>query len=145
MGYWLIAIFLSVMVLFRGLYSDDGTASQRDTIHTLTMQHAAMVIGYLNALNDYLHGNPLTSGVVPDTVLAYAPPPGSGIHNVVQDSRVMVYLPDTPGLATALLRLSRHSALLCRNDRGELIDLSGAATGISTPTAVADSDLVYLN
>lgn len=144
MGQWLIAILLCVMVLFRGLYGSDDTASgQSDT--ALSMQKAAMVIGYLNAINDYLYDHPLANGVVPDNVLSFQLPAGSGIHNVVQDSRVMVYLPDTPGLVSALRSLSRNSALLCHSGHGVLIDLSGASTGISAPPAITGGDLVYLN
>lgn len=144
MGYWLIAIFLSVMVLFRGMYSDDGTASGQSDA-AIGTQKAAMVIGYLNAINDYLYSHPLANGVVPDNVLSFTLPAGSNIHNVVQDSRVMVYLPDTPGLISALRRLSRNSALLCHNGHGVLTDLSGASTGISAPPAITGGDLIYLN
>lgn len=143
MGYWLMAILLSVMALFRGMYGDDGT-----TVHSeaaLSTQKAVQVIGYLNAINDYLYRHPLANGVVPDSVLSLQLPSGSDIHNVVQDRRVMVYLPDAPDLVSALRSLSRNSALLCRNAHGVLTDLSGASTGISTPPAITGSDLVYLN
>lgn len=144
MGYWLIAIFLCAMVLFRGMYSDNDTDSgQSDAV--LSTQRAALAIGYLNAINDYLYSHPLANGVVPDSVLSFQLPAGSNIHNVVQDGRVMVYLPDAPGLISALLILSRHSDLLCRNINGELTDLSGIATGISAPPAIPGGDLVYLN
>ncbi|WP_436883119.1 type IV pilus biogenesis protein PilM [Enterobacter asburiae] len=144
MGQWLIAILLCVMVLFRGGYSNNDTASDQSDA-PLSTQKAAMVIGYLNAINDYLYDHPLANGVVPDGVLNFQLPDGSGIHNVVQDSRVMVYLPDKPGLVSALRSLSRHSALLCHSTRGVLTDLSGTSTGISAPTAITGGDLVYLN
>ena len=144
MGYWLIAILLCVMVMFRGMYSDDGSNNGQSDA-ALGMQKAAMVIGYLNAINDYLYDHPLANGVVPDSVLSFQLPENSGINNIVQDSRVMVYLPDKPGLISALRSLSRNSALLCHSTSGVLTDLSGTSTGISAPPAITGGDLVYLN
>lgn len=145
MGYWLLAICLSAILLLQGSYTDNGMGSQRAENQAISTQQAAMVIGYLNALNHYLYTNPMVNGVVPDTVLSITLPANANIRNVVQDSRVMVYLPESPGLASALRRLSRNSALLCRARQGVLTDLSGNTTGISAPSDITGSDLVYLN
>ncbi|WP_174348817.1 type IV pilus biogenesis protein PilM [Lelliottia aquatilis] len=145
MGYWLLIIFLAAFSLLQGSYSDNGLTAQRAENQSISTQQAAMVIDYLNAINDYLYSNPMVNGVVPDAALNISLPAHASVRNVVQDGRVMVYLPETPGLVSALRRLSRNSALLCRASQGVLTDLSGNATGISAPSGITGSDLVYLN
>jgi len=54
-------------------------------------------------------------------------------------------MPDQPGLTEALRAQSRGSALIGTMKNGQLIWLSGLATGLPAPQGVTDGAVVYLN
>lgn len=56
-----------------------------------------------------------------------------------------VWQPDTPGLMSALLAQSRHSALVGRVVSRRLIDSAGNDMQVTVPANIADGSLVYLN
>ncbi|TGC21110.1 type IV pilus biogenesis protein PilM [Escherichia sp. E1130] len=67
------------------------------------------------------------------------------LNNILQANRVYVWQPDTPGLMSALLAQSRHSALVGRVVSRRLIDSAGNDMQVTVPANIADGSLVYLN
>lgn len=68
------------------------------------------------------------------------------VHCTEENSRIVVWTAEVPGLATALRSQSRDSRLLARFSAGRLVTLAGSAVwAISLPSTVADGDLVYIN
>lgn len=142
MGYLLMAIFSSFLLLASGSLQRDNTTSSEEYAQGTISQQATDTMRYLNSLVDYLYLHPISDGSVPDTQLGFAP---SGVKNVVQGGRLWVYQPNQHGLLRALAIASSQSAFLGTVKSRRLVDLGGLDMQVSVPAQIPDGYIVYLN
>lgn len=141
MIYWLLSVFLGFLV-WTNIPPHDETGSQLQD-STLS-QRAIQTVRYINDINDWRYNNPSQKdGVIPDSAFAWSSIPG--LHNVLQTDRVYVYQSYQPGLMSALLAQSRHSALVGKVVARRMIDSFGNDMQIDVPNSIPDGSLVYLN
>jgi hypothetical protein len=141
MIYWLLSIFIGFLV-WSNIAPHDQTGSQLQD-STLS-QRAIQTVRYINNINDWRYNNPSQKdGVIPDSAFGWSSLPE--LHNVLQADRVYVYQPDQPGLMSALLAQSRHSALVGKVVARRLLDSFGNDMQVNVPDSIADGSLVYLN
>lgn len=141
MIYWLLSMFIGFLVWSTIPPHDQmGTQLQDSTLS----QRAIQTIRYINDISDWRYNNPSQKdGVIPDSVFGWSSLPE--LHNVLQADRVYVYQPDQPGLMSALLAESRHSALVGKVVARRLLDSFGNDMQVNVPDSIADGSLVYLN
>ncbi|HHO9701254.1 type IV pilus biogenesis protein PilM [Citrobacter braakii] len=141
MIYWLLSVFTGFLVWVSVPLSDPAGQQLQDSELS---QRAIQTVSYLNEINDWRYLNPAQQdGVIADTTLGWSSVPN--LNNVLQANRVYVWQPDTPGLMSALLAQSRHSALVGRVVSRRLIDSAGNDMQVTVPADIADGSLVYLN
>lgn len=141
MIYWLLSVFLGLLVWVNISPHDQPGAQMQDS--TLS-QRAIQTVRYINDINDWRYNNPSQKdGVIPDSAFGWSSLPE--LHNVLQADRVYVYQPDQPGLMSALLAQSRHSALVGKVVARRLLDSFGNDMQVNVPASIADGSLVYLN
>jgi len=141
MIYWLLSVFLGLLVGVNISPHDQTGAQLQDS--TLNLR-AIQTVRYINDINDWRYNNPSQKdGVIPDSAFGWSSLPE--LHNVLQADRVYVYQPDQPGLMSALLAQSRHSALVGKVVARRLLDSFGNDMQVNVPDSIADGSLVYLN
>ncbi|UJT80927.1 type IV pilus biogenesis protein PilM (plasmid) [Edwardsiella piscicida] len=141
MFYWILSAFLGFLVWTNVPLHDP--AGQQLRTHELN-QRAIQTVNYINEINDWRYLNPSQKdGIIPDSSFDWVPVPN--LHNVLQADRVYVWQPDIPGLMSALLEQSRHSALIGRVVSHRLIDNTGNDMQVTVPANITDGSLVYLN
>lgn len=141
MIYWLLSVFTGFLVWVNVPLSDPAGQQLQDSELS---QRAIQTVSYLNEINDWRYLNPAQKeGVIPDSTLGWSSVPN--LNNILQANRVYVWQPDTPGLMSALLAQSRHSALVGRVVSRRLIDSAGNDMQVTVPANIADGSLVYLN
>lgn len=141
MIYWILSAFLGFIIWVTVPLSDPANQQLQNSELN---QQAVQTIRYLNEINDWRYLNPTqTDGIIPDSALGWIPIPD--LHNVLQTGRVYVWQPDRPGLMSALLAQSRHSALVGRVISRRLADSAGNDMQVTVPDSIADGSLVYLN
>jgi hypothetical protein len=141
MFYWLLSAFLGFIIWVSVPHQDPVAMRIQDSELS---QRAIQTVSYLNEINDWRYHNPsVKDGVIPDSTFGWSSVPN--LHNVLQANRVYVWQPDTPGLMSALLAQSRHSALVGRVISRRLIDSAGNDMQVTVPANIADGSLVYLN
>lgn len=141
MIYWLLSVFTGFLVWVNVPLSDPAGQQLQDRELS---QRAMQTVSYLNEINDWRYLNPAQKeGVIPDSTLGWSSVPN--LNNVLQANRIYVWQPDTPGLMSALLMQSRHSALVGRVVSRRLIDSAGNDMQVTVPANIADGSLVYLN
>jgi len=141
MVYWLLSVFIGFLV-WSNISPHDQTGSQLQD-STLS-QRAIQTVRYINDINDWRYNNPSQKdGVIPDSAFGWSSLPA--LHNVLQADRVYVYQPDQPGLMSALLAQSQHSALVGKVVARRLLDSFGNDMQVNVPDSITDGSLVYLN
>lgn len=141
MVYWLLSVFTGFLVWVNVPLNDPtGQQLQENELN----QRAIQTVSYINEINDWRYRNPAQKdGVIADSTLGWSPVPN--LNNVLLANRVYVWQPDTPGLMSALMAQSRHSALVGRVISRRLIDSAGNDMQVTVPPDIADGSLVYLN
>ncbi|MEG0280990.1 MAG: type IV pilus biogenesis protein PilM [Morganella sp. (in: enterobacteria)] len=141
MIYWLLSVFTGFLVWVNVPLSDPAGQQLQDSELS---QRAIQTVSYLNEINDWRYLNPAQKeGTIPDSTLGWSSVPN--LNNILQANRVYVWQPDTPGLMSALLAQSRHSALVGRVVSRRLIDSAGNDMQVTVPANITDGSLVYLN
>ncbi|MEB7891674.1 type IV pilus biogenesis protein PilM [Hafnia alvei] len=141
MIYWLLSVFTGFLVWVNVPLSDPAGQQLQDSELS---QRAIQTVSYLNEINDWRYLNPAQKeGAIPDSTLGWSSVPN--LNNILQANRVYVWQPDTPGLMSALLAQSRHSALVGRVVSRRLIDSAGNDMQVTVPANITDGSLVYLN
>lgn len=141
MIYWLLSIFTGFLVWVNAPLHDPAGLRLQDCELN---QRALQTVSYINEINDWRYRNPAQKdGIIPDSAFGWVSVPD--LHNVLQADRAYVWQPDTPGLMSALLAQSRHSALVGRVISRRLTDSAGNDMQVSVPAGIADGSLVYLN
>lgn len=143
MSYLIIACFSVFLFWSSGVMERDNTLAAQEYQTSTQRQQASETIRYLNNIVDYLYHHPLTDGVIADSELDVAPPPG--VAHVIQGGRIFVYQLTTPALTGAMNDLSGRSALLGITTSRRLIDLRGTDMQVTVPDVIPDGHLVYLN
>lgn len=141
MIYWLLSVFSGFLVWVNvPLHEPTGQQLQDSELR----QRAIQTVSYINEINDWRYLNPAQKdGVIPDSAFGWPSVPG--LHNVLQADRVYVWQPDKPGLMSALLAQSRHSALVGRVASRRLTNSAGNDMQVTVPASIPDGSLVYLN
>jgi hypothetical protein len=141
MVYWLLSVFIGFLV-WSNISPHDQTGTQQQD--SSLSQRAIQTVRYINDINDWRYNNPSQKdGVIPDSAFGWSSLPA--LHNVLQADRVYVYQPDQPGLMSALLAQSRHSALVGKVVARRLLDSFGNDMQVIVPDSITDGSLVYLN
>lgn len=142
MGYLILALFTSILLLASGSLQRDNTSSAETYTQGTVNQQATDTMRYLNSLVDYLYKHPISDGSVPDAQLGFVP---SGVKNIIQSGRLWVYQPGQHGLLRALATASSQSAFIGTVKSRRLVDLSGLDMQVSVPSQIPDGYIVYLN
>ena len=141
MTQWILAVFLGFIVwAYYPMHDQSDTQLQESTVN----QRAIQTVRYIITINDWRYLNPSQQdGVIADRALGWTSV--QGLQHVLMANRVYVYQSDQPGLMAALLKQTRHSALIGKVSSRRLIDSLGNDMQISVPGNIADGSLVYLN
>jgi len=138
------------VILFLFLIASDIDFQQRQKSSSLAQNqtanlYASQMLLLADMVNEYRHLTGVQDGVVPLDQLGLPFSPDSRIQYQLQQGRLWIWMPEQPGLIDALRSRSRGSALIGTLSGGQLIWLSGMATGLTPPQAVADGNVIYLN
>lgn len=142
MGYLILALFTSILLLASGSLQRDNTSSAETYTQGTVNQQATDTMRYLNSLVDYLYKHPISDGSVPDAQLGFVP---SGVKNIIQSGRLWVYQPGQHRLLRALATASSQSAFIGTVKSRRLVDLSGLDMQVAVPSQIPDGYIVYLN
>ncbi|MCA6220339.1 type IV pilus biogenesis protein PilM [Photorhabdus antumapuensis] len=71
--------------------------------------------------------------------------PDARIRHVISQGRLWVWMPEIPGLVTALRERTKGSMLIGEVRQGRLYGLSGREIGLTLPDGISDGDVVYFN
>lgn len=138
------------VILFMFLIASDIDIQQRQKSNSLAQNqtanlYASQMLLLADMVNEYRHQTGVQDGVVPLDQLGLPFSPDSRIQYQLQQGRLWIWMPEQPGLIDALRSRSRGSALIGTLSGGQLIWLSGMATGLIPPQNVADGTVIYLN
>lgn len=138
------------VILFLFLIASDIDIQQRQKSSSLAQSqtanlYASQMLLLADMVNEYRHQTGVQDGVVPLDQLGLPFSPDSRIQYQLQQGRLWIWMPEQPGLIDALRSRSRGSALIGTLSGGQLIWLSGMATGLIAPQSVADGNVIYLN
>lgn len=138
------------VILFLFLIASDIDIQQRQKSSSLAQSqtanlYASQMLLLADLINEYRHQTGVQDGVVPLDQLGLPFTPDYRIQYQLQQGRLWVWMPEQPGLIDALRSRSRGSALIGTLSGGQLIWLSGMATGLIAPQNVADGNVIYLN
>lgn len=138
------------VILFLFLIASDIDIQQRQKSSSLAQSqtanlYASQMLLLADMVNEYRHQTGVQDGVVPLDQLGLPFSPDSRIQYQLQQGRLWIWMPEQPGLIDALRSRSRGSALIGTLSGGQLIWLSGMATGLIAPQNVADGNVIYLN
>lgn len=138
------------VILFLFLIASDIDIQQRQKSSSLAQSqtanlYASQMLLLADMVNEYRHQTGVQDGVVPLDQLGLPFSPDSQIQYQLQQGRLWIWMPEQPGLIDALRSRSRGSALIGTLSGGQLIWLSGMATGLIAPQNVADGNVIYLN
>jgi len=144
---WLIVALGTVFLLMVGHIQ---TRQQVDTV-SLTQSGTGVLLArqmlvLASGINDWRYHHAVTDGTVALSALALSVTPDTRIRHVIAGNRLWVWMPEIPGLVSALREQSGGSALIGSVKQGQLVWLSGtAAGGLALPPGVQNGDVVYLN
>lgn len=138
------------VILFLFLIASDIDIQQRQKSSSLAQSqtanlYASQMLLLADMVNEYRHQTGVQDGVVPLDQLGLPFSPDSRIQYQLQQGRLWIWMPEQPGLIDALRSRSRGSALIGTLSGGQLIWLSGMATGLIAPQSVANGNVIYLN
>ena len=137
----LAPLLLLILLVTGGWYQ--MRADPRTTPSELTArQTASEILMLADAVNDW----PNRYGGTPalqDLDLPWSLP--AVIHFAVHNDRLFIWTREQPGLLSALRAAARLSVLVLTVSNGTLMMASGTPMGVSLPSGITDSDIVYLN
>lgn len=116
-------------------------AQQSGSSYLLARQMLLLAAG----INDWRYRHVLSDGTVALSELAMPVLPDNRIRHVISGNRLWIWVPETPGLVDALRELSGGSALIGTVKQGQMVWLSGVASGMPLPAGIQNGDMVYLN
>lgn len=142
--YWLF-------VLFAGFFLAGPSSEQRAVREAGSLQdqsqtlQATQMVRYMNRINDWRYLNPGAG----DQSVSDGQLSGwkhvDGLNNVIAGGRTYVWRAAQPGLMTALMTQTRHSALAGRVVSRRLVDYSGADMQLTVPAVIPDGSVVWVN
>lgn len=138
------------VILFLLLIASDIDFQQRQHSRSLAQHqtanlYASQMLLLADMINEYRHQTGRQDSEVPRDQLGLPFSPDNRIQYQLQQGRLWIWMPEQPGLIDALRSRSRGSALIGTLRGGQLVWLSGMATGLTAPQAVADGNVIYLN
>lgn len=143
---WVMLAFSLLFFLIVGDIDSQQNQSGREALQTQTGQlWASQIMTIASRVNDLRYRTGQNDGEVPPAQLGLPFTPDPRIRYLLQQGRLWVWMPDQPGLTEALRAQSRGSALIGTMKNGQLLWLSGLATGLPAPQGVTDGAVVYLN
>lgn len=145
MGWVILAISMVFFLIASDIDSQRHQTSQTAMQSQAGQLYASQILTIANRINDWRYKTGLTDGSIPVAQLGLPFTPDSRIQYWLIQSRLWVWMPEQPGLIDALRSQSRGSTLIGTMRSGQLIWLSGQATGLTAPQGVPDGSVVYLN
>ena len=143
---WVILAISMICFLIVGDIDSQQNQTSRTAIQTQSGQlYASQILTIANRVNDWRYKTGQTNGTVPVDQLGLPFTPDARIQYRLLQSRLWVWMPEQAGLVDALRAQSRGSALIGTMRSGQLIWLSGLATGLTAPQDVPEGAVVYLN
>lgn len=145
MGWIILAISL-VFILITGDIDFRQRQSGQSTIQTQTgLLYASQMLTIANRVNDYRYRTGQQDGTVPADQLGLPFTPDTRIQYQLRQGRLLIWMPEQPGLVDALRLQSRGSALIGTIKSGQMVWHSGVATGLSAPQGAPEGAVVYIN
>lgn len=143
---WVILAISMIFFLIVGDIDSQQNQTSRTAIQTQSGQlYASQILTIANRVNDWRYKTGQTNGTVPVDQLGLPFTPDPRIQYRLLQSRLWVWMPEQAELVDALRAQSRGSALIGTMRSGQLIWLSGLATGLTAPQGVPEGAVVYLN
>ncbi|MCR3712262.1 MULTISPECIES: type IV pilus biogenesis protein PilM [Citrobacter freundii complex] len=143
---WVILAIGMIFFLIAGDIDSQRNQNSRTAIQTQSGQfYASQFLTIANRVNDWRYKTGQKDGTIPTDQLGLPFTPDSRIQYRLLQSRLWIWMPEQPGLVDALRAQSRGSALIGTMRSGQLIWLSGLATGLTAPQGVSEGAVVYLN
>lgn len=142
-------VILAVSVMFFLIANDIDLQQRQQTHATAQTQsatlYASQILLLADRVNDYRHQTGIQDGVVPPGQLGLPFDTDRRIQYQLSQGRLWIWMSEEPGLTEALRVHSHGSALIGTLRGGQLIWLSGMATGLVPPQDVAEGSVIYLN
>lgn len=143
---WIILAISMVFFLIAGDIDSQRNQTTRSTIQAQDGQlYAYQILAIANRANDWRYKSGLKDGNIPVSQLGLPFTPDSRIQYQLLQGRLWIWMSEQSGVIDALRAQSRGSALIGTMRSGQLIWLSGQATGLTAPQGVPDGAVVYLN
>lgn len=145
MGWVILAISL-IFILITGDVDLRQHQSGQSTIQTQTgLLYASQMLTIANRVNDYRYRTGQQDGSIPTDLLGLPFTPDTRIQYLLRQGRLLIWMPEQPGLVDALRLQTRGSALIGTIKGGQMVWHSGVATGISAPQGAPEGAVVYIN
>ncbi|MNE00645.1 PilM [compost metagenome] len=145
MGWFILAISM-VFFLIAGDIDSQRNQTTRSAMQAQDGQlYAYQILAIANRTNDWRYKSGLKDGNIPVSQLGLPFTPDSRIQYQLLQGRLWIWMSEQSGVIDALRAQSRGSALIGTMRSGQLIWLSGQATGLTAPQGVPDGAVVYLN
>ena len=144
--HWVILAISIVIFLITGDIDSMRNQTNRTAMQLQAGQlYAYQILNIANRVNDWRYKTGQKDGTVAVAQLGLPFTPDNRIQYLLLQSRLWIWMPEQPGLIDTLRGQSRGSALIGTMKNGQLIWLSGQATGLTAPQGVPDGSVVYLN
>jgi hypothetical protein len=145
MGWLLLAICMAFLTIIGDIQQEERQTARTAWQQQSGQLYATQMLMLANRINDYRYNRNPGDGTLALSLLALPFTPDPRIQHRLVQGRLWVWMPEQPGLVDALRDRSRGSALIGTRRNGQLVWLSGTASGLSAPAGIPDGAVVYLN
>ncbi|MCX8957042.1 type IV pilus biogenesis protein PilM [Erwinia psidii] len=138
-----LCLFIALMAGEAQRHADDHI--RYGVTQVLPDQLAAEMLRTADAVNNWRHGRTVADGPLSPTQTGMMPAPDARIQSVIQDGRLWIWVPATPGVFAALQDRSVTSALALMVSGGRLRMADGTDMNLALPSGITEGSIVYLN
>ncbi|MGV7960129.1 type IV pilus biogenesis protein PilM [Photorhabdus tasmaniensis] len=145
MGYVISAFALVFLLIAGGIQLRQAEQLYVDHDNARARILADQMLLLTSAINHWRGGYTSKNGTVDLRKLILPFQPDARIRHVISQGRLWVWMPEIPGLVTALRERTKGSMLIGEVRQGRLYGLSGQEIGCTLPDGISDGDVVYFN
>ncbi|QXF32685.1 pilus assembly protein PilP [Photorhabdus luminescens] len=144
MGYVISGFALVFLLIAGGIQLRQAEQLHVDGDNARARILADQMLLLASAINHW-RGGSSKNGTVDLRKLILPFQPDARIRHVISQDRLWVWMPEIPGLVTALRERTKGSMLIGEVRQGRLYGLSGQEIGLTLPDGISDGDVVYFN
>lgn len=145
MGWLILAIGLVFILITGDIGSEQRQSGQSIRQSQAGQLYASQMLTIANRVNDYRYRTGQQEGMVPADQLGLPFTPDARIQYQLRQGRLLIWMPEQPGLVDALRLQSRGSALIGTIKAGQMVWHAGVATGLTAPQGAPEGAVVYIN